>query len=371
VEGAVWATAGVVPKPAAIRAIAIVGTVNCTFNFPNDTKALMRVAAQLRCCLFTLVLPALAAAQPLNRVVLHAHNCFPEAGRWADRLDRALATGVLPIAIEQDLGWTVDPKTGAGRSVLSHGDPVTGREPTLEEHFFTRVRPIVDRLLVENRRETWPAIYLHFNIRNNDPAHLEALWALLGRYEAWLTTAEKTADETRVMPLSPGPLMVLTEGGQESTFYDAVPVGGRLRVFGTAAAGRASGADDDDRRRRSAALPPDLLIPNRATNYRRWINFSWAAIEAGGQPNAGEWSAADAERLRSVVARAHGQGLWVRFYTLNGHAASESQGWSDGYNFGSLEAARQRWRAAIAAGVDFIAVDQYERLAEELRQRRR
>ena len=32
------------------------------------------------------------AAAPLGRVTLHAHNCFPEEGRWSDRLDRALAT---------------------------------------------------------------------------------------------------------------------------------------------------------------------------------------------------------------------------------------------------------------------------------------
>ena len=35
-------------------------------------------------------------------------------------------------------------------------------------------------------------------------------------------------------------------------------------------------------------------------------------------------------------------------------------GWTPGYNFKSLDAARTRWRAAIAAGVDFIATDQYE-----------
>jgi hypothetical protein len=35
-------------------------------------------------------------------------------------------------------------------------------------------------------------------------------------------------------------------------------------------------------------------------------------------------------------------------------------GWSPGYNFRSLDAVRIRWRAAIAAGVDFIATDQYE-----------
>ena len=331
----------------------------------------MRIPALLRACAIALTLPAVAAAQPHPipaRVTLHAHNCFPEEGHWTDRLDRALGTGTVPIAIEQDLVWAVDAGTGAGRSVLSHGAPLTGGEPTLEDHFFQRVRPIVERALAENRRETWPVLFLHFNIRGDEPAHLDALWALLGRYESWLTTAEKTADEARVMPLRVGPVMVLTEGGQQGTFYDAVPVGGRLRVFGTAASGRTSSRGDGPP---AASLPADRLIPNRATNYRRWINLSWAAVEAGGQEQAGDWTGADALRLKSLVARAHDQGLWIRFYTLNGHPPAESQGWSAGYNFGSLEAVRLRWRAAINAKVDFVAVDQYELFAEELMKTRR
>ena len=33
---------------------------------------------------------------------------------------------------------------------------------------------------------------------------------------------------------------------------------------------------------------------------------------------------------------------------------------SRGYDFGSLDAARLRWRAAIVDGVDYLATDQYE-----------
>ena len=42
-------------------------------------------------------------------------------------------------------------------------------------------------------------------------------------------------------------------------------------------------------------------------------------------------------------------------------------GWTPSYNFGSLEAATIRWRAAQSAGVDFIASDQYEECAKVLR----
>jgi hypothetical protein len=38
-------------------------------------------------------------------------------------------------------------------------------------------------------------------------------------------------------------------------------------------------------------------------------------------------------------------------------------GWTPGYNFGTLNAVRIRWAAAVRAGVDFVATDQYEAFA--------
>jgi hypothetical protein len=301
----------------------------------------------------------------LGRVTLHAHNCFPEEGRWTDRIDRALGTFVRPIAIEQDVVWYVDPASGQGRAVLAHGGTPTGKEPTLEDHFFKKVAPIVGRALKEQRRDQWPLIFLHFNFRDNDPAFLANIWELLGKYEPWLTTAERGSDASRVMPLTPGPVMALTENGQEAAFYDRVPVGGRLRVFGTLSSRRRGEGVQ------AADVPVDDLIPGPATNYARWMNFPWAAVERGGQPKAEGWSKADAARLRALVDRAHAMGLMIRFYTLNGHARDAGKGWSDGYNFGSIDAVRPRWRAAIDAGVDLIATDQYEMLAEELKASRR
>jgi hypothetical protein len=60
-------------------------------------------------------------------------------------------------------------------------------------------------------------------------------------------------------------------------------------------------------------------------------------------------------------------GYWIRFYTLDGFAPAENRGWDANYNFGSRAAVEQRWRAAIAAGVDLIATDQYEDLAAFMR----
>jgi hypothetical protein len=307
--------------------------------------------------------------EPGTRVWLHAHNCYPEKGQWRDRLDRALAVRTSAIAIEQDVAWALDPKTGSGRSVVSHDAKPDGSEPTLEAHFFDRVRPLMERALAENRRGSWPLMVLHLDFKTNEPAHHQAVWDLLGRHEAWLTTAERTADD-RVTPLAAGPLLVLTENGagQVDTFYTPVPIGGRLRLFGTVPATTFPSATTAEARAAAVfAATPETLIPSRATNYRRWTNFAWAAIELGGQNKAGAWTRDDERRLRAIVSRAHDMGLWVRFYTLNGHAAGRGSGWTESYNLGSIDAVRERMRAAADAGVEFIASDQYEELGAILK----
>jgi hypothetical protein len=296
--------------------------------------------------------------------LLHAHNCYPEDGRWADRIDRAIATGLQPLVLEQDLVWD----SSRAQPVLSHGAPLSGSEPTLETHFFQRVRPIIERALAADRRDRWPILVLHLDFKTNEPEHHRAVWNLLGKYEAWLTWAPRLEGDTR-QTLRPGPLLVLTETGpgQEDAFYKMVPVGGKLRIFGAVPPEPVPSSGDRDADLRAAASRPlMMLIPSGATNYRRWTNHSWAVVEEGGQARAGAWSAGEGLRLNSLVSRAHALGLWIRFYTLNGHAPDAGLGWTASYNFGSLEAVRRRWDAAIAAGVDFVATDQYEEFAARL-----
>lgn len=304
--------------------------------------------------------------------LLDAHNCYPDEGRWTDRLSRALATPYSQIGIEQDLVWKADGQ-GGGVSVVAHNDELIGGEPTLEDYFFKTVAPIAEKALAENKRDTWPLIVLHFDFKTNEPAHHRFVQALLKKYERWLTWAPRVAGDD-VQPMTPGPLLVLTEAGegQERDFHATLPVGERLLIFGTVPNPRLSTSDDREQHARdAAAAPPERVLPSGATNYRRWANFGWPVIEEGGQRGAGEWTAADEARLKSMVDRAHALGLWLRIYTLDGFAPAEShgenQGWGDGYNFGSLAAVRTRWRAAIDAGLDFIATDQYEALAQELR----
>ena len=148
-------------------------------------------------------------------------------------------------------------------------------------------------------------------------------------------------------------------------------MGQSLFVFGAARRGvRQAGTPAEARVRAGDELPD--ITPGARTNYHRWWNNPWSVVERGGQRRAGAWTQADETRLRGLVDAAHKAGLWIRFYTLNGHdPRDESGGWSAGYNFGTEQAARERWRAAIRAGVDFIAVDQYERFNETLREMRR
>src|SRR5262252_7784137 len=253
--------------------------------------------------------PAGAEFAPGTRVLLDAHNCYPYNGRWADRIDRALSTGV-PLAIEQDLVWYRDPVTGRGRSLVAHDERdkpnlgLDGSEPTMRDHFFERVRPLIERALLEQRRDTWPIITLNLDLKTEEPEHLAAIWALLSEYRSWLTTARKTKNLEDVQPMTVGPLLVLTgeSDAQRKVFYDDVPVGDSLLVFGAARP-----------RTREAGLP------GVRTNYHRWWNNPWGIVEAGGQPNAGAWTAEDDSRLRLLVSNAHQAGLWIRFYTLNGH----------------------------------------------------
>jgi len=286
-----------------------------------------------------------AGFMPGERVVIETHNCYPYNGMWADRIDRTLSTGP-PVAIELDQAYYEDPKTGTSHGVLAHGQPCTGTEPTLRDYFFEKVRPAVEKALDAEDRAGWPLYTINTNdFRGGGEAMIREFWALLGEYEAWLCTTPKLEDPEAVAPIDVKPILVLMNGGrlQTKVFYDELPVGGRLRAFGSA--------------RRTNPLP-------KATNFRRWLNHSWRYIENGEQTQAGDWTAEEAERLKTMVDNAHKQGYWIRFYTLNGHSPLLSiNGWNPSYNFGSEEAVKIRWKACIEAGVDFIATDQCESLA--------
>lgn len=311
--------------------------------------------------ILTLGVAAVAAQkvpQPGSRVITDAHNCYPYFEWWSDRIDRALSTGT-PVAIEQDLAWYRNPATGKSWSVVTHGSPVAGHEPTMEQYFFARVRPIVEKALRDGNHGDWPLITLNLDFKDNEPEHLAAVLALLRKYDAWITSAPRANGIETVQPLDLKPILVLTgeADAQQKVFYDQLKPGERILAFGaihTAA--------------KDPQAAPEVLDPVKANNYRRWWNNSWHVVEPAGQPHAGPWTREKELRLRALVERAHANGLWIRFYTLDGATERElsCNGWFRSYDFENIDAARLRWRAAIAAGTDYIASDQYEALAQEI-----
>lgn len=290
---------------------------------------------------FVFLLTCAALSAQVGRPLFDAHNCYPYEGKYSNRIDRALSTG-FPVAIEQDIGYF------DGRAVVTHTDKTTGTEPTLKAHFFERVRPIIEKALKDNNQDQWPLIVLHFDFKDLKEPTLRAVWSVLEEYEPWLVTATKTADITKIEPFEKKPILVLTEDAdeQQAVFFDSVPTGGKLRLFGS-------------------AHTKDLTAP--ADIYHRWLNYSWHEIEPEGQPKAGAWTDAKNDHLKQVVDRAHKLGYWLRFYTLDGFTPAESQGWFEQYNFGSRAAVETRWKAASDAGVDLIASDQYEALCAFLK----
>ncbi len=325
----------------------------------KSIRTLSLIACPLLVFAGALSVSAQKVPEPGARTIMDAHNCYPYFEWWSDRIDRALSAGT-PVAIEQDLGWYTDPKTGKSWSVVTHGDPLSGHEPTMEHYFFDRVRPIVEKALREGNHGDWPLITLNLDFKDNKPEHLAAVLALLRKYQAWITSAPKAADIALVQPLDIKPILVLSgeSDAQQAAFYDDLPGGDRVLDFGAI---HTEGKDPQS--------PAEALGAEKANNYRRWWNNPWRVVESAGQQHAGEWTPEKMKRLQALVERAHQNGLWIRFYTLDGATEQElsCHGWFHSYNFGAIEDARTRWQAAIRAHVDYLASDQYELLSEEIK----
>ena len=300
---------------------------------------------------------------PGGRTLLDAHNCYPYDGEYANRIDRALATGT-PVAIEQDLVWYEDPETKVYRAIVSHGKPFSGDEPSIESYFFERIRPIMEAAIASGDKTDWPLITLNVDYKSSDLVHIQDNYRVFSQYADWMTHAIRTDTPEKAEPLTVGPLLVLLGAGetQRTVFHDAIPVGGKIIAFGAVSLKSVNkdGLSRKDAVEFDAKVPLSDLLDTPAGNYFRWWNDSWYRIEAGGASRARDWTAEDAQRLKAVVDHAHGLGYWLRLYTLNGYTSEESQGWFQNYNFGSLAHAQLRWNAAHETGVDFMATDMYE-----------
>jgi hypothetical protein len=329
-------------------------------------KKLIAVAASFT--LATVTFAQHGTFAPGSRTLMLAHNAYPDHGKYVDRLDQALASG-HPFAVEEDLSW-ID-----GQSLLIHGAKnVSGDDPTLETYFFPRVKPVIERALQEGNKGNWPIVTLYLDIKNDPPEHLAAIAQELDKYNSWLTWAEKTDEITKVSPLHVKPMMVLVEDKQddinkELVFYDRVPAGGKIVVFGSVPKldpnpGHKM-AKQDATDNQFLANPDDLILA-KADNYHRWIGYDWAFIEKGGEIKAGPWTEESAARLKEFVSYGHKMGYMVGVYCLDGYTAEENHGWDKDYNLGSPDAAVTRWNAARAAKADFVSTDHYEELANML-----
>jgi hypothetical protein len=310
---------------------------------------------------------------PGSRTIILSHNAYPDHGKYADRLDRAIAAG-LPFATEQDLSW-ID-----GKSVEIHGAKnASGEDPTLDSYFFPKVKPIIEKALKEGNKGNWPLVVLYLDIKNDPPEHLQAILKTLDKYEAWITTAKKTADIATRSPLDVKPMMVLVEDKQNDVkqqyFYDQVPVGGKIRVFGSATKFDENPNKLPKEKKAEALAPlpnidPEELAPHKADNYHRWFGVSWTFIEKDGEATKADWAPAAEAHLKKFVDYGHRMGYFVSVYCLDGYTEAENQGWDKDYNFGSKQAVMPRWQAAARAHADFLATDQMEDVASVLHQTR-
>ena len=181
----------------------------------------LRFVAAVATCLLS---PAELAQQgfgPGQRVLLDAHNAYPQNGRWTDRIDRALSTS-LPVAIEQDLYWVKSPASGGFDIGVAH-DSQSSIARRRSKRIFEKIRPIMEHALAEPSRDTWPLIVLNLDFKQNDAPLLDAVYTLLGKYEAWLTTAPRTLTPDVAAPLSVGPLLVCLDPAMRSARASTTP----------------------------------------------------------------------------------------------------------------------------------------------------
>lgn len=307
-------------------------------------RALPDLAIPLALALATSI-PLPAAENPPAPIPAAAHNCYPALGVSDARLRRALALGFDNIEI--DLGW--DPENR--RLVVGHDpQPLPGRTyPEFAEYLL----PALTDHLARPRPDRAPSV-LTIDFKTAEPDAVRSFKRFLDERPDWFADSLKTDD-----PLAPAPpwnrraLVVCITGSERAKilFDELVPVGTPYRAFRDRVV---SGTD----------APPEVVIPERATNYQRFITLNWNVVEPGGPPRAGAWDDRKNARLREIAARARERGLLLRVYCLNGQPRS-LQGLV--YAFGSDDAARIRWAAARDAGVPFIATDDYEALADFLR----
>jgi hypothetical protein len=273
---------------------------------------------------------------------ISAHNCYAENRTDNPRLTEALALGIDNIEI--DLGWDDTAKQlivghdAKPRPAVAYPRPETSLLPALTAH------------LKVPRPDGAPTV-LTIDWKTGRPEAVQQFKKLLDAHADWFSSAPKAADS----PFTTRRLTVCFSGSESAkNAYDAlIPAGGTYRAFRDRVA---SGKYEVD---------VAAYVPEKSTAYLRFLALHWSAIERGGPPSAGEWTPAEMDRLSALIDVAHRRGFRVRLYSLNGHSGPPGSS----YRFASDDIARVRWLAAAAAGVDWIAGDEYKEMVDALRAR--
>ena len=272
---------------------------------------------------------------------ISAHNCYPQGGQGGDRLAEALALGIDNIEI--DLTWDAE-----GRRLLV-GHDARPRPGVAYPEFETYLVPALEAHWREPRLDGAPTV-LTIDWKTADPEAVARFKAFLDTHPDWFSSAPK-ADAS---PLTTRRLTVcLTGDDAAKAHYDAlIPPGGTYRAFRdkVSGAGMAPLAD------------PAAYASEPASAFHRFLTVYWGHVERGGPPLAGDWTEAEAARLKALVDHAHAQGYRLRVYTLNGRSGT----YPNSYRFLDPATARVRWRASVSAGVDWTASDEYDEIARDV-----
>jgi hypothetical protein len=282
---------------------------------------------------------ALADGAP-RPLPISAHNCYAENRTDNPRLTEALALGIDNIEI--DLGWD----DAAKRLIVGHD--ATPRPDVVYPRLETSLIPALTSHLNVPRPDGAPTM-LAIDWKTSRPEAVKQFKQLLDAHAEWFSSAPKAADS----PLTTRRLTVCFSGSDAAKgAYDAlIPVGGTYRAFRDRVV---SGRYHDD---------VAAYVPENSTAYLRFLAFHWGAIERGGPATAGEWTPAKMDRLRALIDLAHHREFRVRVHSLNGHSGPPG----GSYRFADDDTAKVRWLAAAAAGVDWVAGDEYEEMVDALR----
>ena len=252
------------------------------------------------------LLPVLAAAAPKPLPRAHAHNDYEHPRPLLDALDHGFSS------VEADI-FLVD-----GQLLVAHERAQVRPERALERLYL---EPLRQRAKQHGGRihPGGKEFFLLIDIKSEAEPTYAALRPLLARYADLLTTYR--------------------DGRSERKAVTAILSGNRPRTTLEAEAVRYAALDGRPEDLRGAA--PAHLVP--------WISAGWGSLFTW--KGEGAMPPAEREKLRKLVAEAHGQGRRVRFW-----ATPEQP---------------EFWKELLRADVDLIGTDRLSDLRDFLMEDRR